>query len=99
MSLGIEKTTQSGINHIDQLISYRKWALDEDRTITWTITKEDAIFADAPYGIKGELPYFKAITSPLTVANINKAMLAFNSVLDINLEYIDEGAVLDKHFI
>ena len=91
MSLGIEKTTQSGINHIDQLISYRKWALDEDRTITWTITKEDAIFADAPYGIKGELPYFKAITSPLTVANINKAMLAFNSVLDINLEYIDES--------
>ena len=91
MSPGVEKTTQSGIDHIDQLISYRKWALDEDRTITWTITKEDAIFSDEPYGIKGELPYFKAITNPWTVANINKAMFAFSSVLDINLEYIDES--------
>jgi Ca2+-binding RTX toxin-like protein len=90
MSLGIEKTTQSGINHIDQLISYRKWALDEDRTITWTITKEDAIFSDEPYGIRGELPYFRAVTSASDIANINKAMDTFNSILDINLKYIDE---------
>lgn len=90
MSLGIEKTTQSGINHIDQLISYRKWALDEDRTITWTITKEDAIFSDEPYGIRGELTYFRAVTSASDIANINKAMDTFNSILDINLKYIDE---------
>lgn len=90
MSLGIEKTTQSGINHIDQLIAHRKWALDEDRTITWTITKEDAIFSSDPYGIKGELPYFRAISNQSDIANINKAMDVFNSILNINLKYIDE---------
>ncbi|MGH8054433.1 MAG: M10 family metallopeptidase C-terminal domain-containing protein [Stenotrophomonas sp.] len=90
MSPGIEKTTPSGIHHIDQLISYRKWTLGEDRTITWTITKEDAIFSDEPYGIRGELPYFRAISNPIQIANINKAMDVYNSILDINLKYIDE---------
>ncbi|MGH8054436.1 MAG: M10 family metallopeptidase C-terminal domain-containing protein [Stenotrophomonas sp.] len=90
MTPGIEKTTPSGIHHIDELISYRKWTLGEDRTITWTITKEDAIFSDEPYGIRGELPYFRAISSARDIANINKAMDVYNSIIDINLKYIDE---------
>lgn len=90
MSLGIEKTTQSGIDYIDQLISYRKWTLGEDRTITWTITRDDALFSDEPYGIRGELPYFRAVSNPNDIANIHKAMDVFSSILDINLKYVDE---------
>ena len=86
MSLGIEKTVASGINAIDTLISYRQWSLDASRTLTWTITQADAVFSSDPYGIRGELPYFRAIDRAADIAVINQAMAVYSSILDINFE-------------
>lgn len=90
MSLGIEKTVASGINAIDTLISYRRWSLDASRTLTWTITQADAVFSSDPYGIRGELPYFRAIDRAADIAVINQAMAVYSSILDINFQYVNE---------